>query len=140
MPTAHALHASDFGAHHVFDGAKPVDFNAHRSPARSQRAGLKPPPMPPGGTGENHIARLQGHDPGEVLDLLIAVEDQLTGVRVLPRLIIDEAFSAELVRIVDVIGGDNPRAEWRVGIERLAQGDLRRTQLQSRTLTSLPTQ
>ncbi len=59
-------------------------------------------------------------------DLVPDIEHQMAGVRILPHLPIDQAPQVQGVRIGDLVGGGDPGAEGRMGVEGLAQRPLRR--------------
>src|SRR5690242_20340502 len=109
----------------VLDRPDALDLHPDDVAGDEEAGRLERLPDPAAGAGGDHVAGLQGDDLGQLLDQLVAVEDQVLGVRVLAHLAVDDAFQVERMR-VDLVGGDQVGAERPVGVERLAEGPLRR--------------
>src|SRR5262245_8991461 len=71
--------------------------------------------------GRDDQARLEREHGRERLDAAIAVEEKLIRVRVLALLAVHPGAQLELVRIRDLVRGDEPRPERTVGVERLSE-------------------
>src|SRR5919108_4046193 len=63
------------------------------------------------GAGVDHVARLQDHELAGVPDQVAHAEDHVLGGAVLAQLAVDPGPQAESLRVADLVGGDQPRAE-----------------------------
>ena len=77
----------------------------------------------------DHVTRFERERFRQVGHLLIAVVDHLAGVPVLAQLVVDERTDREVVRVTELVLGDDPRPERPVGVERLAHRHRRRPHL-----------
>src|SRR3989442_5141122 len=67
----------------------------------------------------DQVAGLQRDARRELRDLLRRVEDHPPGVRVLHELVADPELHAEVLRILDLAGGNDPRAQRTPALEAL---------------------
>src|SRR5579863_456376 len=79
--------------------------------------------------GRNQCPGFQRKDRRKHLDQLETIEDQIARVRMLAQLAVDEGLEFERMRVAQLVGGDDPRSDRPVGIERLAERHGRRTPL-----------
>ena len=97
--------------HHLTDGQVTGRLHRHR------HAG--------GRAGGDDIAGLERHVPAHELDEVGNVENELRGVACLAELAVDLAGELEDVRIGELVGRDQPRAEGRERVERFSAVPLR---------------
>ena len=71
--------------------------------------------------GQNHVARVQRVEGASPLDQLRDAENQVAGVRILPRGAVHRDLEREISGIGNLVARDEPRAQHTVGVGRLAQ-------------------
>src|SRR5262245_39597596 len=86
--------------------------------------GVHRPGGPAGGTGEDNEPRLQREADREEVDQVGAGEDHVPGRSRLAQLAVDARAKPQLLRVRDLVGGDDARPERAGGLERLAAPDL----------------
>src|SRR5262245_57340733 len=76
-----------------------------------------PQPDASGGAGIDEVAGLQHHELAQISDDLADAEDHVLCGAILARFTVDPQAQSQRLRILDFIGGDQPRAQ---GVEGLA--------------------
>ena len=74
--------------------------------------------------GGDHVARLERHEAADIADQVGDAEDHRLGVAGLHALAVDVEEHVEVLHVVDLVGGDQPRPERAEGRAALALGPL----------------
>lgn len=104
----------------IFEGAEGLDFDFDLVAVLEVDGGFACHADAGGRSGEDQIAGFQGHDAGEVGDDEVNGEDELRGAGILHGVAVESELDAEVVRVLDFIGGDEFGPEGGEGIEGFA--------------------
>src|SRR5215469_1604080 len=118
---AHDVLLDDF----VLDRADALDLDANPVAGFQPRLSFHGRGDPGWRAGGDHVPRLKRARLRQDLDLPEAVEDELARVRLLAELAVDEGADVQRVRVAQLVGRGDPRADWPVRVEGLAQRPLR---------------
>src|SRR5580693_1812024 len=104
--------------------AEPIDPQRHHIAGLQERRRLHAQPDARRRAGDDDVARLQDEILRAAPDDVAAVEDHGRGVAALAFLAIDVEPHVQLLRVLDLVLGDEPGAEWAERLAALALGPL----------------
>src|SRR5579864_9663199 len=104
--------------------AEPVDAERHHVAGFEELRRLHAEPDAGRGAGDDDVARLHAEILRAGPDDVAAVEDHGRGIAALAFLAVDVKPHVELLRILDLVPGDEPRPEWAERLAALAFGPL----------------
>src|SRR5262245_59234191 len=103
--------------HRVFQHANLLNLNPHGVAGFEKTWRITEYSYSSGCAGGNHVPRLERENMREVVNQVIHIKNEMTGVRVLHLLSADNRMDLEHVRIGNLVAGDDRRTEGRECIE-----------------------
>src|SRR6476659_2612146 len=101
----------------VLDDSDPVDFASYRVAHEQRFRRFEAEAHSARGSREDQISRLQCHRVRQFFDLLPYIKDQMTRIRILSQLAVDERTNPKRVRVANFIRGYDARTEGTVAIK-----------------------
>ena len=118
-----------FGDEAVLEPPDPVDLDGHDVAVAQQHLRLAAEADARGRARQDQVARLERRPLADRRDQVRDREDHQVGRRLLQRLAVDDRAQRQLARVRDLVGGDEPRADRRRAVPRLALHPLVRLRL-----------